>query len=97
MPQWGHVYYMGHFFHGPMVVFNPGCFEAEYAWEAAGALTPEIGGLISETTISEDGWSSEVVLRWLRYRPASDDYVPVSHRNVLEFEEMEPLFTLGGR
>ena len=79
-----------------MIVFHPGCFEVEYAWEAAGALAPEIGGVISETIISEYGWSREIVLQWIRHRLVSDDYMPVSRRSALEFEQMEPLFTLHG-
>lgn len=94
MLQWGHTHYRDLFWYGPMMVFNPGCFQAEYAWLAQKAMSPEIAGLITKTTMSSSGWGSIADFRWLSYRAAQDDYRPIKHKNVLEFEEIEPLFTL---
>ncbi len=92
--QWGHVHYKDLFFHGPMTVLNPGCFESQNIYLAEKALTPEIGGVISHTQLSGGGWSSQTQLRWLHYRVAEDDYKPVKHTDLMDVEISEPLFVL---
>jgi len=95
MLQWGHLHYKDWFMHGPMQVFNPGCFEAQNIWEAEKALTPEIGGVISESVVTEDGWCRQTTLHWYHYRAVVDDYEPVAHTDLLNCETIEPLFSLG--
>ena len=92
--QWGHVHYKDLFFHGPMTVLNPGCFESQNIYLAEKALTPEIGGVISHTQLSGGGWSSQTSLRWLHYRVAEDDYKPVRHTDIMDVNISEPLFVL---
>jgi len=96
MLQWGHLHYKDWFMHGPMQVFNPGCFEAQNIYLAEKALTPEIGGVVSESVITEDGWCRETVLCWYHYRPVEDDYQAVQHVDLLECGIVEPLFSLEG-
>jgi hypothetical protein len=67
-----------------MQVFNPRCFEDQNIYLAERALTPEIGGVISESVITEGGWCRETVLRWCHYRPVQDDYEPVGHVDLLD-------------
>jgi len=76
-------------------VFNPGYFEAQNIYLAERALTPEIGGVISESVVTGDGWCRETVLRWVHYWPVQDDYEAVGHVDLLDCETIEPLFSLG--
>jgi hypothetical protein len=94
MLQWGHLHYKDWFMHGPMQVFNPGCFEKQTIYEAERALTPEIGGVISVSVITDDGWCRETTLRWYHYPPVEDDYRPVKHVDLLDYEVVQPLFSL---
>ena len=94
MLQWGHVHYKDLFWHGPMTVMNPGCFESQNIYLAEKALTPEIGAVISHSRMSESGWACETRLRWLHYRVVEDDYKPIQHRDLKAEETIEPLFTL---
>ena len=91
--QWGHVHYKDLFWHGPMLILNPGCFESQSTYLASGALTPEIGGCITITTLSKDGWGSRSQIEWLHYRAVEDDYQPMPRATSLHVEaKIEPLF-----
>ena len=48
--------------------------------------------------MTEQGFISDLsVLSWKNYRPVEDDYRPVKHTDLLDYEEIEPLFSLGGK
>ena len=92
--QWGHTHYKDWFVHGPMQVFNPGCFEGQNSYGARKALHPEIGGVTSTYDISEEGWVRKSNLTWYHYRPAENDYRPVMRQQVFSRDvQIEPLYS----
>jgi len=95
--QWGHVHIKGLFWYGNMMLLGPGCFEAQTDYEAERGLYPDLGGAVVEVTMTEQGFISDLsVLSWKNYRPVEDDYRPVKHTDLLDYEEIEPLFTFRG-
>ena len=96
--QWGHVHVKGLFWYGNMMLLGPGCFEAQTDYETERALYPDIGAAVLEVTMTDNGFISDLnVLSWKRYKPVADDFRPVKHADLLDCEEVEPLFSLGGK
>ena len=96
--QWGHVHVKGLFWYGNMMLLGPGCFEAQTDYEAERGLYPGLGGAVVKVTMTGQGFISDLsVLSWKNYRPVEDDYRPVKHADLLDYEEIEPLFSLGGK
>jgi predicted phosphodiesterase len=75
-----HLMLMGHLHsyaavqeHGVTGFLLP-CFQSQYGWMASGALHPDIGGLIVDVWLTDDGGVGRIAHEFVRFQAAENDW-----------------------
>lgn len=75
-----HILLMGHLHsyatvqeHGVTGLLLP-CFQSQYGWMASGALHPDIGGIILDVWLTDDGGVGRVAHEFVRFQAQVDDW-----------------------
>jgi len=70
----GHYHVYGHFLHQEMQVLMLPCFQSQYGWLARKGLRPEVGGVILEAWLDDDGRLARIRPELVSYRPRDNDW-----------------------
>ena len=50
------------------------CFQGQYGWLATGGLHPDIGGIILDVWMTDDGSVGRMTTEFCRYQSIADDW-----------------------
>jgi predicted phosphodiesterase len=70
----GHYHQWGTFLAKDMVTMMLPCFQAQYGWLARKALYPDIGGVVLDLWLDDDGMLARMKPELVRYRPRENDW-----------------------
>lgn len=70
----GHYHQSGSFKHQRARALMLPCFQSQYAWLARKGLSPDIGGIIVDLYLDDNGWPRRFMYEEVEFAPLEDDW-----------------------